>query len=80
MIQPELTPAQEAEAARIEVQITLKMQEEAKLMARYLASQSDADILGKTEFKIRDHVHHIGAYAIETALNERKKGGTKVRA
>jgi hypothetical protein len=30
-----------------------------------------------SEFQVRDLVHKIGAKAIETALNERKKGATK---
>ena len=32
---------------------------------------------GQTEFEVRDRVHKIGAKAFETALDERKKGGTK---
>ena len=35
---------------------------------------------GATEFEVRDLVHKIGARAIETVVNERKKGGTKGRA
>jgi hypothetical protein len=49
-------------------------------MARLLVSKADRDVLGATEFEIRDRVHDIGAFAIEAALNERKKRGTKVRA
>jgi len=37
-------------------------------------------LLGATEFAIRDRVHKLGAFALETALKERKKGGTKGRA
>jgi hypothetical protein len=37
-------------------------------------------LLGQTEFEVRDRVHQIGAKAIETALDERKKGGTKAPA
>jgi len=44
-------------------------------IAELLASKPDHQILGKTEFEVRDRVHKIGAKAIETALNERKKRG-----
>jgi hypothetical protein len=40
----------------------------------------DAELLGKTEFEVRDRVHDLGARVIETALEERKKGGTTGRA
>ena len=80
MIDLTLTAEQEAEAQRIAAIIGKKAQEEALHMARILASQPDAQLLGKTEFTIRDRAHHLAAHALETALNERKKGGTKGRA
>jgi hypothetical protein len=45
-----------------------------------LMSKPDAELFGKTEFELRDRVHAIGAQALETALQERKKGGTTGRA
>ena len=75
-----LSPEQEAEAQRIAAIIGKKAQEEAMHMARLLASKPDAQFLGATEFEIRDRVHKLGAHAIETALEERKKRGTKGRA
>ena len=75
-----LTPEQEAEAQRLAAIIGKRAQEEALRMARLLASKPDSQLLGKTEFEIRDRVHELGAYALETALKERKKGGTKGRA
>jgi hypothetical protein len=75
-----LTPEQEAEAQRLAQIIGQKAQEEALRMARLLASKPDAQLLGKTEFEIRDRVHALGAFALETALQERKKGATKGRA
>jgi hypothetical protein len=47
---------------------------------RLLVSKQDHELFGETEFQVRDLVHEIGARAIETAVNERKKGGTKGRA
>ena len=75
-----LTPEQEAQAQRLAAIIGKKAQEEALRMARIMASKPDAELLGATEFEIRDRAHDLAAHAIETALNERKKGGTKGQA
>jgi len=72
-----LTPEQEAEAQRLAALIGQKAQEEALRMARILVSKPDAQLLGATEFEIRERVHALGAHAIETAVNQRKKGGTR---
>ena len=80
MIDLTLSPEQEAQAQRIAAIIGQKAQEEALNMARIMASKPDAQLLGATEFEIRDRAHKIAARALETAVNERKKGGTKGRA
>jgi hypothetical protein len=80
MADTNLTPEQEAEAQRLAAIIAEKAKEEALVMARLLVSKRDEEILGTTEFAVRDRVHKIGAHAIETALQERKKGGTQGRA
>jgi hypothetical protein len=72
----QLTAEQEAEAARIAKIIEQKVQDESLQIARLLVSKSDAEFFGKTEYEVRDRVHRIGACALETALQERKKGGT----
>jgi hypothetical protein len=76
----DLTPDQEAEAQRIFA--VLKRTSEADLisLARLLASKADRDLLGATEFAVRDRVLRIGAQALETALQERKKGAMTGRA
>lgn len=75
-----LTLEQEQEAQRLAEIIAQKTKEEVLLMARLLVSKQDHELLGATEFEIRDRVHRIGAQALETAVNRRKKGGTKGRA
>jgi hypothetical protein len=45
-----------------------------------LVGKADHELLGATEFEVRDRVHRLGAFALETALNERKKGATKAPA
>jgi hypothetical protein len=76
----QLTAEQEAQAQRVAAIISRKFQEEALQMARLMMSKPDAELLGQTEFEIRDRVHRLGAHALETALQERKKGGTTGRA
>ena len=80
MAELNLTPEQEQEAQRLAEIIVEKTRVEALAMARLLVSKKDHELLGATEFEIRDRVHQIGSRAIETAINQRKKGGTKGRA
>lgn len=75
-----LTPEQEAEAQRWAAIIGKRAQEEVLQMARILASKPNAQLLGATEFEVRERAHKLAAHAMETAVNQRKKGGTKGRA
>jgi hypothetical protein len=51
------------------------LEEEAKVMARALAS---GPLFGQKEFELRDQVHALGAKALEVAADERqKKGGIR---
>jgi hypothetical protein len=75
-----LTPEQEAEAQRLAALIAQKAQEEALRIARLMVSKPDHELLGATEFEVRERLHALGAYAVETAVNRRKKGGIKGRA
>jgi hypothetical protein len=72
----ELTPEQESEAARIEENMLAQARVEARRAARLLASKSNGDLFGDTEFQVRDAVHRIGARGLDAALQERKKRGT----
>jgi hypothetical protein len=71
-----LSPEQQDEARRIFDAMRQATEEELWRIAQLLASKPDNKLLGKAEFEVRDRVHKIGAKAIETALNERKKGAT----
>jgi len=75
-----LTPEQEAEAQQLAALILQKAQEEALRMARLLVSKPDHELLGATEVELRERVHALGAHALQTAVNRRKKGGTRGRA
>jgi hypothetical protein len=76
----QLTPEQEAEAQRLAESVAIKTKEELLQITRLLVSKKDHELFGETEFQVRDLVHKIGARAIEAAVNERKKRGTKGRA
>jgi hypothetical protein len=71
-----LTLEQAEQAERIFQSLRQAVDSDLRSLAELLASKPDHQLLGQTEFEVRDRVHEIGARAIETALNERKKGGT----
>lgn len=72
-----LTAEQEAEAAQIEDVLLAAMRGEAKRIGRLLASKENRELLGQTEFQLREIVLGLGARALDAALSERKKRGTK---
>lgn len=76
----DLTPEQEAEALRIFERLKETADADLMAVARLLAGKSDGEIFGKTELEVRDRVHGIGAKALESALDGRKKGGTSAPA
>ena len=75
----ELTAEQEEEAAAIEDLLLAKARVTSHYMARLMASKANRQFFGETEFLLRDAVHRLGAEAIDIALSERKKRGTKAR-
>jgi hypothetical protein len=80
MSRPPLTPDQAALSDRIYQSLRQAADADLRTLADLLASKPDHQLLGPTEFEVRDHVHKIGAKALETALEERKKGGTRAPA
>lgn len=75
-----LTPEQQAEAQHLRTLLQEAFLDEAGHLAELLTSKDDAQLLGRTEFEVRDALHRLGARALETAVNERKKRGTKAPA
>jgi hypothetical protein len=75
-----LTAAQEAEAQHLFETLQQAFLDEARHTARLLASKDDRHLLGQTEFEVRAAVHRLGATALASALEGRKKGGIAVRA
>jgi hypothetical protein len=75
-----LSAEQEAQAQALYTRLKGRFDAEALQLARLMASKDDAHLLGDTEFQVRDRVHGLGAQVLQIALEERKKGGTKVPA
>ena len=75
----ELTAEEEAEAQRIADIVVGRMRAEATELGRMLVSKVNGELFGQTEFVVRDAVHRVGAVALDAALEERKKRGTKGR-
>lgn len=73
---PELTAEQRAEADRIHAAMLEAAADDLRELAELLATKDDTNVFGATEFTVRDIVLRVGARAIQTALEERKKGGT----
>jgi hypothetical protein len=76
MDDPTLTPEQERDADALFQRIEGLYREEARRVARLFAGKPTGEILGKTEFQLRDRLHHLAAASLEAALDGRKKGGT----
>jgi hypothetical protein len=74
-----LTPEQEAEAEALFTRFKSAFETEAWQMARLLARKEDRQLLGGTEFEIRERVHRLGAQVVESVLRERKKKATAGR-
>ena len=70
------TPEQEAQAQQIEDQLLAEARVQCRQIARLLASKDNSQLLGEAEFQVRDHVHQIGARALDAALETRKKSPT----
>lgn len=67
-----------SERDRIKALFLEAAEREADAIAGLLANSRTEDLLGKTEFALRDAVHRLGAKTLEAATNERaKKRGTK---
>jgi hypothetical protein len=80
MAKTDLSPEQQLEAKRYAALFMEIAQRQAHRFGELIASRPDHQLLGRTEFDLRDLVHLMGADFLATALEERKKGGTEDRA
>lgn len=72
----DLTAEEEAAAERIYDSIKDKAQLHLRNMARLMASKKPEELLGRSEFELRDMALALGAEVLETTINQSaKKGG-----
>jgi hypothetical protein len=71
-----LTPTQQLEADQFATMFLKIAEQEAPGLGELLAGVPDSQLLGKTEFELREIAHKLVARFLSTALEERKKGGT----
>src|SRR3954447_19940333 len=73
---PTLTPEQKAESERIFSALQPAAVDDLRALADLLATKDDSNTFGATEYTVRDIALRIGATALESALEGRKRGGT----
>ena len=72
-----LTPEELAEAKRNYEVMKNALDEDIWRIACLMAAKRDDQLLGRTEYEVRNQVLRMGAKAVETAVNGRKKRGTR---
>lgn len=76
-----MTSEQFAEAQRLMEVTSQAVEDELWRMCCLTAGKQDRQLLGQTEFQLRDLMLRVGAIVLETAVNQRrKKGGTTAAA
>lgn len=73
--QVELTPEQEAEARELEQKLEAAVMSDFRQMCRLMASKEDHELLGQTEFEMRDLAHQLASRALQEGVNARSKKG-----
>lgn len=76
----DLTPEQQQRAQILYQQALSAAECELRQMAELLASRADGQLLGTTEFQVRDLVHKAAARMIQAEIEHRQKKATKAPA
>ena len=76
----DLTPEQQQRAQILYQEAIRAAEGELRPMAELLASRPDGQLLGASEFQIRDLVHKAAAHLIQAELEHRQKKVTKAPA
>ncbi len=79
MPRPDLTPVQRADADALRQHLMAAVAADIDALAELLATKTDRDLFGATEFQVRDAVRVIGAKALQAAADLRKKRATTGR-
>jgi hypothetical protein len=72
-----ITPEENAEVQRIHDVILKAMDREIWQIAQFMVTRRDDQLFGSAEFTLREKALRMGAKALETTVNDRKKRGTK---
>lgn len=80
MPRPDLTPEQQADADRIHAALVTAAAADLRGLADLLATKTDRDLFGATEFQVRDLALAIAAKALQAAADGRKKRATTAPA
>lgn len=75
-----MTPEELAEVQRVHDVMLKAMDRDIWQLAQFMVTRRDDQLFGETEFTVRDKVLRMGAQALETTVNDRKKRGTKAAA
>jgi hypothetical protein len=73
----ERTPEELAEVQRVHDLLLKALEQDVWKMAELMVSKRDDQLLGATEFALRDKVLQMGAKALEATIDDRKKRGIK---
>jgi hypothetical protein len=76
----DLTPEQQEHVQVLAEEALKAAQAEIQQMAELLASKPDGQVLGATEFQIRDLVHKVAARMIQAEIQHREKKVTRAPA
>ena len=75
-VRPEGMSSEEFEQAQRLFEVTESaMEDERWRMCCLMAAKQDDELLGRTEFELRDRVLKMGAITLEAAVNDRRKKG-----
>jgi hypothetical protein len=72
-----MAPEKSEEVQRVHDVMLKAMDQEIWRMAELMVTRRDDQLFGRTEFEVREMVLGIGAKAVQTAADGRKKRGTK---
>ena len=75
-----LTPEKSAEVQRVHQVMLKAMDKELWQLAQFMITRRDDQLLGETEFAVRDKVLRMGAQALGATVDDRKKRATKAVA
>jgi hypothetical protein len=70
----------DAETERLLGLVMKSIEDDLRGMAKAIVSKRDNELLGPGEFDLRDKVLKVACHVLETAINDRKKGGTEAAA